>query len=153
EPGAVLLGGVLERVLVARTAGLGGAVEQLPLVVPADDRGVEGHEDVGGLGWLQRPGEEVARDEQPVDVTRGAEVGEDCLERPEVPVDVGDGGDPHGANLAWGEQDFSAAARVRGCGGRCARAEAAARASLGAEDTGRTASQPGGAGAGSGPCE
>ena len=42
-------------------------------------------------------GEEVAGDDQPVDVAQGAHPGEHRLERLEVPVDVGDDGEPHGA--------------------------------------------------------
>ena len=96
EPGALGVGGVLERVLVARSAGLGGAGEELALVVAADDRSVEAHEHVGSLGGLERAGEEVSGDDQAVDVPEPANPGEDGLQGPDVPVNVGDDGQPHG---------------------------------------------------------
>jgi hypothetical protein len=111
EPGALRLGGVLEGVLVALSARLGGAGEQLSLVVAADDRGVEPHQEVGGLRGLERPRQEVSGDHQPVDVAQRPDAGEHRLQRPDVAVDVGDDGEPH-----WPEPNAEATVRrAEGC--------------------------------------
>jgi hypothetical protein len=70
----------------------------LPLVVAADRRQVQLQQAVGGLGRLEGTRQQVSQVHHDVDGLR-RDVGHDGVERRQVAVHIGEGGDPHVPNL------------------------------------------------------
>lgn len=81
-------------VAVGRAHPLGRLLQQLPLVIAADSRQAERHQQVGGFRRPQRPGKDVAEIDDAV-AAASPGIRQHRLQRGEVAVDVRQRGDAH----------------------------------------------------------